>query len=160
MNLAQQAIDNTRRILADNGLAEWQVNVSPRMSHTLGCCHHNKKLIVLNSFHIWNDSDELVLNTINHEVAHALAGAGVKPHGPEWQAIAVKLGAKPVACVSAEDWKKYAHQPRKPGSALPRFYKKTCVSCLTPYIADRSHPRCRMETIWCPSCIQQARILR
>jgi predicted SprT family Zn-dependent metalloprotease len=44
--------------------------------------------------HIMRGGDEEVLDTIKHEVAHAIAGYSAK-HGPIWQRIAIALGASP-----------------------------------------------------------------
>lgn len=45
---------------------------------------------------------EEVLDTILHEIAHALVPNNVKSHGPEWKHMATKIGAKPQRTVSAD----------------------------------------------------------
>ena len=64
---------------------------------TAGTCYHNKKLIrmslpLLKAMGLYD-----AIDTLLHEVAHALAGyrAG---HGPEWKRWAKKVGAKPKRC--------------------------------------------------------------
>ena len=45
---------------------------------------------------------EKVLDTLLHEIAHALAGPKAR-HGPVWKAIAKKLGATPRACDTCDE---------------------------------------------------------
>lgn len=42
-------------------------------------------------------SEEEIRDTILHEIAHALAGKNAN-HGPQWRAIARKVGARPERC--------------------------------------------------------------
>jgi len=46
--------------------------------------------------------DDFLSHTVPHETAHYLAyrrhGRGIRPHGPEWQAIMRSLGAAPERC--------------------------------------------------------------
>lgn len=44
---------------------------------------------------------EEIIDTINHEIAHALTPPGVKDHGPEWRDMAVRCGARPRASAPA-----------------------------------------------------------
>jgi SprT protein len=45
---------------------------------------------------------EFIAQTVPHECAHVLAfsrhGRGIRPHGPEWQAIMLRWGAEPERC--------------------------------------------------------------
>lgn len=74
----------------------WNVKLN-RGARRLGLCSWKKKLIKLSRHHVLNGTDDEVIDTIRHEVAHALAGPIVKHHGPEWQAWARKLGCRPRA---------------------------------------------------------------
>ena len=55
-----------------------------------GCCSYRRKRISLSKYFVEHNSKKEVMNTILHEVAHAMAGyeAG---HGPKWKAIFTKL---------------------------------------------------------------------
>ena len=49
---------------------------------------------ILSRMHAVQKPPELVTEVILHEIAHALAGPEAG-HGPEWKAIAIRLGARP-----------------------------------------------------------------
>jgi predicted SprT family Zn-dependent metalloprotease len=81
-------------LLADG----WSFGFNNR-KRALGICNYNKKRIELSRHTIEMNTDEEVIDTILHEVAHAIAGheAG---HGPKWKEAAKRLGAKPKASTS------------------------------------------------------------
>ena len=105
-----------------------------------------------------NDRTE-VEDTIRHEIAHALAGhkAG---HGPEWKAVCLHTGAKPVRCYTHDnvnapkgDWQATC---RVCGRLYTKFRRpkrdlwcgdKECRKTLLPYIpgAGRFHPERKLE---------------
>lgn len=82
-------------------LTEWRFELADT-GRRLGCCKHNEQLIQISDYYARNNPAEKVLDTLMHEIAHALAGPG---HGHDfvWKAIALRLGATPRACDSAED---------------------------------------------------------
>lgn len=84
--------------LEEHGLRAkgWRGAFNTRLSRTLGRCYYDRKLIELGSHYVENNSEELVKDTILHEIAHALAGPGTG-HGPVWKQWCVKVGAHPVA---------------------------------------------------------------
>lgn len=64
-----------------------------RKKRTLGQCNHSTKTISLSKTYVLNNPDEMVNDTILHEIAHALTpGQG---HNARWKAMARKLGATP-----------------------------------------------------------------
>jgi len=63
----------------------------------LGCCWYGKRKITLAKANALVDTDDEVLDTILHEIAHALVGGGAG-HGPVWQAKCREIGAKPDRC--------------------------------------------------------------
>lgn len=65
----------------------------------LGCCRYREKKIVLSRYYIALNSDDETLDTIRHEVAHALT-PNDHAHGAEWKREAERLGATPVACAA------------------------------------------------------------
>lgn len=89
------AVTVTLNLLGEHKLLEqgWAVKLS-RGSRRLGSCSYAKKLIKLSRHHVLNGTDAEIMDTIRHEVAHALAGSSAR-HGPEWKAWAIKLGAHP-----------------------------------------------------------------
>ena len=68
---------------------EW----SRRLRRVLGKAYHDRRLIRLSA---WLDHGQAQA-TLRHELAHVAVGRGRRPHGPRWQAWAVKLGADPRA---------------------------------------------------------------
>lgn len=97
-------VERTLTLLADLGLpGSWRVQFSPNMGRRLGTCNYAKQLIRLNYRLLAGGTEAEVMDTIYHEVAHAVArdryGAAIKPHGAEWKKIARELGATPRATV-------------------------------------------------------------
>jgi len=89
------AVALTLNLLNEHNLVSqgWTVKLG-RGSRRLGLCSYSRKLIKLSRHHILNGTDAEIMDTIRHEVAHALAGPFAK-HGPEWKMWARKLGATP-----------------------------------------------------------------
>lgn len=86
----------------------------------LGWCSPQDRIIKLSAYHIEHNSNESIMNTIRHEIAHALhfhhyADRGtpneysacvmrrgklvrkIKPHGKEWKKFAIMVGCTPKA---------------------------------------------------------------
>jgi predicted SprT family Zn-dependent metalloprotease len=76
-------------------LEGWRVVVS-RKKRKLGYCLFAWKTIELSAFHLDVDTEAEIVDTIKHEVAHALAGLH-SSHGSTWKALAQAIGAKPHA---------------------------------------------------------------
>ena len=75
-----------------------------------------------------------VLDTILHEVAHILAGIRAG-HGPAWKAVALKLGANPKSCVSADAVvppKRYTGVCDKCGYTFYSNSRKSATRCAAP----------------------------
>lgn len=70
---------------------------------------HSKK-ICLSSYFLPALSDESVIDTILHEIAHALdvEDRGYSNHDLNWKRMAIKVGAKPQTCASHDDEEVYA----------------------------------------------------
>jgi predicted SprT family Zn-dependent metalloprotease len=90
--------------LRKHGLAQlgWTFDFDRSSHRRLGACWHDKRQISLNKrYTMLNDRDQ-VLDTILHEIAHALAGP-TAGHGPLWQQICRELGCVPSARVTREN---------------------------------------------------------
>lgn len=59
----------------------------------LGACLPGERAILLSRRHALCSPREDVLNTILHEIAHALT-PGCRDHGPEWREAAAALGVR------------------------------------------------------------------
>ena len=93
-----EAIKITMKELEKWGLSHWKVSLNSRLTRALGRCVYSRNEIELQRRYVQENSVEIILDTIRHEIAHALAGykAG---HGPEWRMWARKVGANPEATV-------------------------------------------------------------
>ena len=114
--------------LKEHGLHGWTFGLADT-GRRLGVCKYRAKRIEIADYYARNSPPETVLDTLRHEIAHAIAGPAAK-HGPAWKAVAVRLGATPRSCetshqavVKPGDWQarcpaceKTAHLYRMPRS--------------------------------------------
>lgn len=93
-----EVIHWARQIMSQHGLIQrgWTFKINNRFTRRLGCCTYSKKLIELAGDHIRCDSYDCILDTLLHEIAHALVGAG-EGHNKVWQNMAIRIGAKPTS---------------------------------------------------------------
>lgn len=106
------ALAMMRELLAAHGLVEWKAALSH--SHgALGYCHRRKMTVYVNAHHVEHDPFSDVIDTIRHEVAHALTPRDAPAHGFEWQMIAARLGATPKPCMDH-------------ASLMPKRWTATC----------------------------------
>ena len=104
------------RELRKHGLHGWTFGLAGT-GRRLGACKYRLRRIEIAEYYARNSPPETVLDTLLHELAHALAGPAAK-HGPAWKAVALRLGATPRACESS-------HQAVvKPGD-----WQASCPSC-------------------------------
>src|SRR5262249_54133088 len=92
----------------------------------------------ISEYYARHSPEESVLDTLRHEMAHAIAGPAAK-HGPRWKAVAIRLGATPRSCESS-------------GRAVvePGDWQATCSACQkTVHLYRRPRSltgyRCRCE---------------
>lgn len=82
-----------RDMMEEHGLLDvgWGFQFDRAVSR-LGATHFHKKLITLSKHMVAAADEETVRQTMLHEIAHAKLPRTVKPHGPEWKALAKSLG--------------------------------------------------------------------
>lgn len=85
-----------------------------------GCCSYKDKLIILSEPLTVLNSEDQVLDTILHEIAHALVGMG-HGHDRVWKAKCVEIGCRPIRC--------YDETVKQP----PAKYRTECHSCHKVY---------------------------
>src|SRR3954469_529740 len=104
------------RELTKHGLHGWTFALADT-KRRLGACKFRSKRIEIAEYYARNSPPESVLDTLLHEIAHALAGPAAR-HGLAWKAVAIRLGATPRACASS-DW-----AVLKPGD-----WQASCPAC-------------------------------
>lgn len=86
------ALNHLRKELDDNNLRDWKCRLSTDINQPwLGICMHNDKVIMLNAHHIDIHPDAEIIDTIKHEVAHAIVGVG-NGHNEVWAEKAREIG--------------------------------------------------------------------
>ncbi len=123
-----------------HGLSSWTFGLAPT-KRRLGVCKYRTKQIEVAEYFALNNSTETVLDTLLHEIAHALAGPAAR-HGPIWKAIAVRLGASPRACNNSRE------TVVTPGNwqALCPTCKKTYHRYKRPRTVDGYHCKCQARS--------------
>ena len=88
----QEASQALRDELNKNGLTDWSIRLNQNVeSRFLGLCSYKDKCIILSAHHVDIHPDPDVINTIKHEVAHAIVGAG-HGHDEVWASKAREVG--------------------------------------------------------------------
>lgn len=88
-----------------------------RAQNRFGLCKHHEKRISMSHHLTPHRTREDNLNTILHEIAHALVGTG-HGHDATWRAMARRLGAIPKACSGV-----------RPAEAPKPKYAVWCLHC-------------------------------
>jgi hypothetical protein len=104
------------REMTKHGLQDWTFGWAAT-KRRLGVCKHRTKRIEIAHYYALNNPPESVLDTLLHEIAHALAGPSAR-HGPAWKAVAARLGAVPRACDSSPQT-----------VVVPGDWQSACPSC-------------------------------
>lgn len=100
LNLREKQIELVAKfLLEENNLNDWNVSFR-HMTRTLGKCFRFQKRLQFSTYFIANKPYDRMLNTVLHEIAHALTPANEPSHGSYWKQQAQKLGAIPKARLS------------------------------------------------------------
>lgn len=91
-------------LLDQFGLRErgWTAHVNERMTRTYGICRYRSRRVEISWQIARLNGRESNLDTIRHEVAHAIVGPGCG-HGPKWKEACELTGARPVRCYSGDE---------------------------------------------------------
>jgi predicted SprT family Zn-dependent metalloprotease len=86
-------------LLAKHGLYNWTFAYN-RRKQTMGMCVYDRRTIELSIYFVLRNSWAEILDTILHEIAHALAGS---KHGHDgvWKRKCREIGARPERCGEA-----------------------------------------------------------
>ena len=122
--------------LNDYGLQNWDIMLDTAKSR-FGCCYHRQRLITLSKVLIDLNTEADVLDTILHEIAHALVGVS-HGHDRVWRQKAIDIGCNGKRCYG-----EHIIQP-------PTKYQAMCPSCNTVYHRNRRTPTGIIY--FCPPC--------
>ena len=77
-------------------LSDWKIELDSAKRRA-GACHVKNKTVSISEWHILHNDENVVVDTILHEFAHAIAYELHKDisHGPRWKSIAKLIGATP-----------------------------------------------------------------
>ena len=103
-----------------HGLKTWSFGLA-KTKRRQGVCKFRDRRIEIAEYYARHNPPEKVLDTLLHEIAHALAGPKAR-HGPVWKAIAKKLGATPRACDTCVET-----------VVMPGDWQATCEACNKTY---------------------------
>ena len=106
-----RALSLGRRLLREHGLDDWTI-VADRAKTRAGVCRFARRQIGLSAPITTLHDESEVLDTILHEIAHALVGPQ-HGHDTVWRAKALEIGCSGERCVSSE-------APRVPGDWIGR----------------------------------------
>lgn len=107
----------TRENLDKWELNEWKVKFNDRHC-SFGLCSYDEKTIYLSRHLVVLNSVERVMNTILHEIAHALLGPGFG-HSKEWKNLCIKIGGNGIRCYTEAN------------TVTPKFLRKYTYVCIT-----------------------------
>lgn len=93
-----QVVQEARLLMGHHGLLDkgWTFKLNSNKTR-LGVCKYRYNRIEMSLLYVERVEDEIIFNTIKHEIAHALVGRG-HGHNWTWKAKAIEVGAKPKAC--------------------------------------------------------------
>jgi predicted SprT family Zn-dependent metalloprotease len=84
-------------LMDKHGLRGWTFDFDRAVS-TFGQCHyHIRKITLSRPIVVLNPQREMI-DTMLHEIAHALAGHRAQSHGRKWRSIAKSLGCRAESC--------------------------------------------------------------
>ena len=130
------------RLMREHGLTEdgWRFEIS-NTKQSLGRCRHGMKVIEYSKWYL-DEPEDQVVDTILHEIAHALVGPN-HGHDEVWKWKCIEVGARPervvedvqsklrynfvIKCVNPEcrrPYKGYRHRLKR--EAVSRMYCKGC----------------------------------
>jgi len=97
----ETALEITRKVLNENGLTDWTVSAN-RRKRAFDVCRYGLKRIELSSILTPNCTDKSIMDTIYHEVAHALCIG--HNHDRVWKRKCIDLGGNGERCGSSDNY--------------------------------------------------------
>lgn len=94
-----------RKLFNQHNIADWNFAFS-LTTRQAGCCWYNRKLITISVTYCQTATLSQIVNTLLHEIAHALAGY-INGHNHIWKRIAKQIGCTAERCHAVQ------HAPSK-----------------------------------------------
>lgn len=95
---------------------EWSFKINTRCRDRVGQCLYQEKTLELSKWYILHNDKKEVLDTILHEIAHAMTPG--QDHNKKWKETAISIGCSGQRCYGTE----------VQGVPDPKWYAK-CVAC-------------------------------
>lgn len=135
----------------------WRFQFNKRKT-AFGLCSKRKKTIYLSSVLFPTINEEQRIDTIKHEIAHALdfEERGISDHGYKWKAWAIKVGADPSFCKRHTNEEEYQNLKKQSkytlvcpnGHEFHRHRKaKSLDDCSCPKCSNTYNPKYRLRLI-------------
>lgn len=103
-----------RSVMNDHNLQNWKVELDRAVMRN-GQCDHRNKVLSFSKHFIQRNKEEMILNTLLHEIAHALVGSN-HGHDLTWERKCIEIG--------------YKNPTRCSNSDMPKGnYQATCDKC-------------------------------
>ena len=106
---ALATVEICNMILDFYGLAGWKCVVNKKLTRCLGQCNYRKRLIQVGyKYLMYKDTDfKVVLNTLKHEIAHALCPR--QNHSKVWKDCAKRIGCDGNRTSTYHEWCTHEH---------------------------------------------------
>lgn len=112
------AVELTKEELKKYNLQDWAVRFNDRRC-SFGLCSYHEKTIYLSKHLVELNTVERVMNTVLHEIAHAILGPG-HGHNNEWKKLCLQIGGDGIRCYTEAN----TVTPK-----LEHKYTYVCTSC-------------------------------
>ena len=129
-------------LMEEHGIYDFDFQFNNSKTSLGKCRYGNHRVIFLSRWFVLNNSKEEIIDTILHEIAHALDfyDRGTSDHGKNWRKHCVRIGCVPKSC---------SENTIKPNNHYK--YVDTC-GCGITY---RRHRVRRHSLYRCPKCQQE-----
>lgn len=134
----------TKNLLKHHGLRDWRFAFNNSRTAFGYCCGEDKLISLSNILTFFETNDECVIDTIKHEIAHALDYKirGFSKHDKTWKKLAIDIGCNGKRCGEEN------------GIKLSHFYYKyhaKCKRCQTEFYRFRLSVK---NSYACPKCCE------
>lgn len=124
-----------QELMSQHGLSGWSFGFN-RNKRRLGVCWQDERRIELSSHYVSRNTREHIIDTVLHEIAHALVGVS-HGHDKVWKQMCLQIGCRPRSCDNTADMPEGNWQAR-------------CPSCNEVFAYHR-RPR-RLRGRYCRGC--------